>query len=33
MTTAPDLLKKMDNPQAPAERLMMAWYFIARASA
>ncbi|RJT43433.1 LacI family DNA-binding transcriptional regulator [Rahnella woolbedingensis] len=27
------LLRKIDNPQAPAERLMMDWRFIARASA
>lgn len=27
------LLRKIDNPEAPAERLMMDWHFIARASA
>lgn len=27
------LLRKMDNPDAPAERLIMDWHFIARASA
>jgi DNA-binding LacI/PurR family transcriptional regulator len=27
------LLRKIDNPEAPAERLMMDWRFITRASA
>jgi len=27
------LLNKIDNPEAPAERIMMDWHYISRASA